>query len=56
MTRGQKGCYIYCMDKNLADYLKKRINKYKETRYPLDEKESTKNLMFAENSEEYKYE
>ncbi len=22
MTRGMKGCYIYCTDKNLADYLK----------------------------------
>ena len=27
MTRGQKGCYIYCEDKALAEYLKKRINK-----------------------------
>ncbi|MBL7055263.1 DUF2075 domain-containing protein [Candidatus Woesearchaeota archaeon] len=26
MTRGQKGCYVYCCDKNLAEYLKKRIN------------------------------
>lgn len=24
MTRGQKGCYIYCCDKNLGDYLKMR--------------------------------
>ena len=23
MTRGMKGCYVYCTDKNLADYLKK---------------------------------
>ena len=22
MTRGQKGCYIYCTDKKLSDYLK----------------------------------
>ena len=27
MTRGQKGCYVYCCDKNLAKYLKKRINR-----------------------------
>lgn len=27
MTRGQKGCYIYCLDKNLAEYLKRRLNK-----------------------------
>ena len=26
MTRGQKGCYIYCVDKELAEYLRKRIN------------------------------
>ncbi len=25
MTRGQKGCYIYCCDKKLSDYLKKRL-------------------------------
>lgn len=23
MTRGMKGCYVYCTDKNLADYLRK---------------------------------
>lgn len=28
LTRGQKGCYIYCEDKSLQEYLKKRI--YKE--------------------------
>lgn len=56
MTRGQKGCYIYCVDKNLANYLKRRINQYKEIRYPLDENLSTDNLMVAEDSEDYKYE
>ena len=25
LTRGQKGCYIYCEDKNLSEYIKKRI-------------------------------
>ncbi len=25
MTRGMKGCYVYCTDKNLADYLRKRL-------------------------------
>lgn len=25
MTRGQKGCYVYCTDKALAEYLKSRI-------------------------------
>ena len=28
MTRGQKGCYIYCTDKNLSDYLKKRLGQF----------------------------
>lgn len=27
MTRGMKGCYIYCEDKALRDYLKERIQK-----------------------------
>lgn len=26
LTRGQKGCYIYCMNKSLKKYLKDRIN------------------------------
>lgn len=26
MSRGQKGCYIYCTDKKLSEYLKKRIS------------------------------
>lgn len=25
LTRGQKGCYIYCEDKKLSDYIKERI-------------------------------
>jgi hypothetical protein len=25
MTRGMKGCYIYCADKNLSDYFKNRL-------------------------------
>ena len=25
MTRGMKGCYVYCVDQNLGEYLKKRI-------------------------------
>ncbi len=28
MTRGMKGCYIYCTDKNLSDYLKQKIMNY----------------------------
>ena len=25
LTRGQKGCYIYCTDKNLSKYLKEKL-------------------------------
>ena len=28
MTRGQKGCYIYCTDKKLSNYLKKRLGQF----------------------------
>lgn len=27
MTRGQKGCYVYCTDQKLADYLRERFQK-----------------------------
>jgi uncharacterized protein len=30
MTRGQKGCYVYCCDKNLNEYLKKRLNMFEK--------------------------
>ena len=59
MTRGQKGCYIYCEDKPLAEYLKSRINRCNEIIYGIDEdNENNENgaLMVAEDVEEYKYE
>jgi uncharacterized protein len=28
MTRGQKGCYIYCCDKKLGDYFKERLKHF----------------------------
>ena len=30
MTRGMKGCYIYCTDKKLQEYLKSNIIKQEE--------------------------
>lgn len=27
LTRGQKGCYIYCVDEKLQEYLKMRLAK-----------------------------
>lgn len=56
MTRGQKGCYIYCVDKALAQYLRSRINKGNGIIYSTDEEEINYNLMVAEESEEYRYE
>lgn len=29
LTRGIKGCYIYCVDKKLNNYIKEKINIYK---------------------------
>jgi DUF2075 family protein len=42
MTRGQKGCYIYCTDRKLAEYLKRRLGQ-------------KDGMMAAEDGEEYKY-
>jgi DUF2075 family protein len=55
MTRGQKGCYIYCTDKNLAEYLKSRLNQKDGITYSVDEEE-TYELKVAEEGEEYRYE
>jgi len=50
MTRGQKGCFIYCTDKELAAYIKERLNLMRD--YTKDEffKEG---LSVAEEKEEY---
>ena len=47
MTRGQKGCYIYCTDQSLADYLKSRV--------AYVEKEQNQLQMVAEQSRTYSY-
>lgn len=31
MTRGMKGCYVYCTDKTLAEYLRSRLNSTMES-------------------------
>ena len=56
LTRGQKGCYIYCTDKKLSDYLKKRLKQNVGITYKIDEKKNDNNLKVAEDSEEYRYE
>ena len=40
MTRGQKGCYIYCTDKKLAEYLNKRLNQKNKITYTIDDNEN----------------
>lgn len=55
MTRGQKGCYIYCTDKNLAKYLKRRLNQDDGIIYSIDEDKTYSDLMVAEDNEEYNY-
>jgi DUF2075 family protein len=56
MTRGQKGCYIYCEDKPLDEYLKSRINRCNGITYAIDENKESYGMIVAEDSEEYKYE
>lgn len=56
LTRGQKGCYIYCEDKLLSEYLKSRINRCNEITYSIDNEEDKYTMMVAEEGEEYKYE
>ena len=56
MTRGQKGCYIYCTNKNLSNYLKIRLNQNNKIVYQFDVDENTTNIMVAEDNEKYKYE
>ena len=55
MTRGQKGCYIYCTDEKLSNYLKMRLKQEDKMTYSIEDEEKD-NLMVAEDSEEYKYE
>ena len=35
MTRGMKGCYIYCTDKALSDYIRKRLPDNSKKPYPM---------------------
>ncbi len=37
LSRGQKGCYVYCQDKALSEYLKKRIAKALEMKAKIEE-------------------
>ncbi|MGP4079999.1 DNA/RNA helicase domain-containing protein [Pseudalkalibacillus sp. R45] len=51
MTRGQKGCFVYCTDKELERYLEKRFT---ETQFEYKENEFFKPVTsVAENNREY---
>lgn len=47
MTRGQKGCYVYCTDQQLADYLKLRLHKV------VAERKKVAEMLVAEGRESY---
>lgn len=51
MTRGQKGCYVYCTDPELAAYFKKRFER-SSTRYQQNEFFAGQSKV-AENREDY---
>ncbi|MNW42710.1 RecBCD enzyme subunit RecD [compost metagenome] len=51
LTRGMKGCYIYCVDPLLAEYLKNRLKRMRrEIVYPLYQERT---LMVAEEKTRY---
>ncbi len=50
MTRGQKGCFVFCTDKELATYLKERLKRIRD--YTKDEFFSAE-LSVAESKEDY---
>ena len=52
LTRGQKGCYIYCEDKALAEYLKSKLISGNGINYNTYE---NYNSRAAEDNEEYAY-
>lgn len=54
MTRGMKGCFVYCVDKNLAKYLKTRLGGENGITYAIDDDEKYSYLKVSEDSEEYK--
>lgn len=50
MTRGQKGCFVFCMDPALQAYLKERLEKV-----TLYRREREETLYLVDEGEEYGY-
>ena len=48
LTRGQKGCFVYCTDKNLENYFRERLLRVKE--YGMDRENIS---IAAENKSKY---
>lgn len=55
MTRGQKGCYIYCEDKELSKYLKSRIENKERFLYNLTGKDESNCLSVADDAQNCRY-
>lgn len=54
MTRGQKGCYVYCVDEKLGEYFKDRIKKfYKPIEYTYTAQKITEKIKVAQNNPQY---
>ncbi len=52
MTRGQKGCYIYCTDKNLSEHINRMLKQGNVAK----KQEKVIRDLAAEDEEEYKFE
>lgn len=48
MTRGQKGCFVFCTDENLANYLRERLQQVDQYR-----KAREKQLFLIDDREPY---
>jgi uncharacterized protein len=54
MTRGQKGCYVYCVDQNLGEYLKERLKMfYKPFEYTYTTQTTSDRKIAAECDPEF---
>lgn len=51
LTRGQKGCFVYCTNKSLNEYFKSRLKGKKRIAYRSDASQNM--LLAAESTEEY---
>jgi SOS-response transcriptional repressor LexA len=55
LTRGQKGCYIYCEDKALAAYIREQIQLMRSQQTVLPQEEQQHQVILESVNEEDKY-